>query len=170
MSEHPGESLSPTVNTGRTDCRKGTRVAIERAQALVIEDSPEITLLVRGLLEKEGYSVVATPRGTPALGGPGAEKPELVILDLSLPDRDGVEICRELRSQRRVRRHGDRARRRGRQDRRSHRRRRRLRHQAVLAARAGGARPCDAPPTPRDDAQQEVRDFGHLVVDPSPAR
>jgi DNA-binding response OmpR family regulator len=73
-------------------------VAIERAQALVIEDSPEITLLVRGLLEKEGYSVVATPRGIQGLEWARAKKPELVILDLSLPDRDGVEICRELRS------------------------------------------------------------------------
>ena len=73
-------------------------MAIERAQALVIEDSPEITLLVRGLLEKEGYSVVATPRGTQGLEWARSKKPELVILDLSLPDRDGVEICRELRS------------------------------------------------------------------------
>ena len=68
-------------------------MAIERAQALVIEDSPEITLLVRGLLEKEGYSVVATPRGIQGLEWARAKKPELVILDLSLPDRDGVEVC-----------------------------------------------------------------------------
>ena len=72
-------------------------VAMERAQALVIEDSPEITLLVRGLLEKEGYAVVATPRGGQGLEWARANKPELVILDLSLPDRDGVEVCRDLR-------------------------------------------------------------------------
>jgi DNA-binding response OmpR family regulator len=73
-------------------------VAAERAQALVIEDSPEITLLVRSLLEKEGYAVVATPRGRQGLDYARAERPELVILDLSLPDTDGVEVCRELRS------------------------------------------------------------------------
>jgi len=73
-------------------------VAMERAQALVIEDSPEITLLVRGLLEKEGYAVVATPRGSQGLEWARANKPELVILDLSLPDRDGVEVCRDLRA------------------------------------------------------------------------
>ena len=73
-------------------------MATEHAQALVIEDSPEITLLVRGLLEKEGYSVVATPRGVQGLEWARSRKPELVILDLSLPDRDGVEVCRELRS------------------------------------------------------------------------
>ena len=73
-------------------------MAMERAQALVIEDSPEITLLVRGLLEKEGYAVVATPRGTQGLEWARANKPELVILDLSLPDRDGVEVCRDLRA------------------------------------------------------------------------
>jgi DNA-binding response OmpR family regulator len=73
-------------------------VAMERPQALVIEDSPEITLLVRGLLEKEGYAVVATPRGGQGLEWARANKPELIILDLSLPDRDGVEVCRDLRA------------------------------------------------------------------------
>ena len=73
-------------------------MATDNAQALVIEDSPEITLLVRGLLEKEGYSVAATPRGTQGLEWARSKNPELVILDLSLPDRDGVEVCRELRS------------------------------------------------------------------------
>ena len=72
-------------------------MTLERPEALVIEDSPEITLLVRGLLEKEGYSVVATPRGNQGLEWARAKRPELVVLDLSLPDRDGVEVCRELR-------------------------------------------------------------------------
>ncbi|MEI8056281.1 MAG: response regulator transcription factor [Actinomycetes bacterium] len=69
----------------------------ERPQALIIEDSPEITLLVRGLLEKEGYSVVATPQGRRGVEYARAERPELVVLDLSLPDTDGVEVCREIR-------------------------------------------------------------------------
>jgi DNA-binding response OmpR family regulator len=72
-------------------------VASSRAQALVIEDSPEITLLVRTLLEKEGYAVVATPAGRRGLEFARSERPDLVILDLSLPDSDGVEICRALR-------------------------------------------------------------------------
>ena len=65
-------------------------MTLERPEALVIEDSPEITLLVRGLLEKEGYSVVATPRGNQGLEWARAKRPELVVLDLSLPDRDGA--------------------------------------------------------------------------------
>ena len=73
-------------------------MAPERAQALVIEDSPEITLLVRSLLEKEGYDVVATPQGLRGVEYARAQRPELVILDLALPDTDGVEVCRELRS------------------------------------------------------------------------
>jgi DNA-binding response OmpR family regulator len=73
-------------------------MATERPPALVIEDSSEVTMLVRGLLEREGFSVVATPRGNPGLEWARAHSPELVILDLSLPDRDGVEVCRELRS------------------------------------------------------------------------
>jgi DNA-binding response OmpR family regulator len=73
-------------------------VVAERPQALVIEDSPEITLLVRGLLEKEGYAVIATPRGAQGLDYARARRPDLVILDLSLPDADGVEVCRALRA------------------------------------------------------------------------
>ncbi len=68
------------------------------SQALVIEDSPEITMLVRGLLEKEGYSVVATPHGLRGLEYARTHAPELVILDLSLPDSDGIDVCRALRS------------------------------------------------------------------------
>ena len=69
----------------------------QRAQALVIEDSPEVTLLVRGLLEREGYAVVATPHGAPGLAWAREHRPELVVLDLSLPDVDGVDVCRDLR-------------------------------------------------------------------------
>ena len=72
-------------------------MAQQRAQALVIEDSAEITLVVRSLLEQEGYDVVATPHGRRGVEYARAERPELVILDLSLPDIDGVEVCRELR-------------------------------------------------------------------------
>ena len=128
-------------------------MAIERAQALVIEDSPEITLLVRGLLEKEGYSVVATPRGIQGLEWARAKKPELVILDLSLPDRDGVEVCRELRSFSdayvvMVTARDDEV---------DKIVGRRLRHQAVLAARARCAHPCDASPAARDQPAGSAR-------------
>ena len=133
-------------------------MAQDRAQALVIEDSPEITLLVRSLLEKEGYDVVATPQGRRGVEYARAERPELVILDLSLPDtrrRRGLPRAAQL--QRRVRRDGDRARRRGRQDRRPHGRRRRLRDQALLAPRAGRPHPRDAPPAARPGAARGAR-------------
>jgi len=98
MGAHQSHRTVTVSEADGTTSGRETSVATENAQALVIEDSPEITLLVRGLLEKEGYSVVATPRGGQGLEWARAKKPELVILDLSLPDRDGVEVCRELRS------------------------------------------------------------------------
>ena len=73
-------------------------MAQERAQALVIDGSPETTHALRGLLEREGYAVVATPRGGQGLEWARVHRPELVILDLSLPDGDGVEVCRDLRA------------------------------------------------------------------------
>ena len=54
--------------------------------ALVVEDSPEIAMTVRALLQREGYDVTVAHDGTRGLAAASATNPELVILDLSLPD------------------------------------------------------------------------------------
>jgi DNA-binding response OmpR family regulator len=67
-------------------------------KALVVEDAPEIAVVVRSMLQKEGYDVTVAHDGARGLAAARSERPELVVLDLSLPDADGVEICRELRT------------------------------------------------------------------------
>ena len=65
---------------------------------VVIEDEPQIRRFVRTALEAEGCHVVEAATGERGLVEAGTRKPDLVILDLGLPDRDGVDVVRDLRS------------------------------------------------------------------------
>ena len=65
---------------------------------VVIEDEPQIRRFVRTALEAEGCHVVEAGTGERGLVEAGTRKPDLVILDLGLPDRDGVDLVRDLRS------------------------------------------------------------------------
>jgi two-component system KDP operon response regulator KdpE len=65
---------------------------------VVIEDEPQIRRFVRTALEAEGCHVVESGTGERGLVEAGTRKPDLVILDLGLPDRDGVDVVRDLRS------------------------------------------------------------------------
>lgn len=65
---------------------------------VVIEDEPQIRRFVRTALEAEGCHVVEAGEGKRGLVEAGTRKPDLVILDLGLPDRDGVDVVRDLRS------------------------------------------------------------------------
>jgi DNA-binding response OmpR family regulator len=64
---------------------------------LVVDDERNIVDLLRLYLEKEGYGVVAAGDGEEALILHARHDPDLVILDLMLPRRDGFEVCREIR-------------------------------------------------------------------------
>ncbi len=65
---------------------------------LVVDDDKEIARLVRAYLERAGYQVLSAYDGETALHLMRRERPDLVILDLMLPDRDGWEITRVVRS------------------------------------------------------------------------
>ena len=68
------------------------------ATILVVEDERKIRDLVRSYLEREGFLVVTTPSGAEAITLAETTRPELVVLDLRLPDVPGEEVARELRS------------------------------------------------------------------------
>ena len=65
---------------------------------LVIEDEPDIQTLLRFNLEKEGHQVVVAGNGETGLHELRRQAFDLVLLDLMLPDRDGLEICKVMRS------------------------------------------------------------------------
>ena len=65
---------------------------------LIVEDEHDILQLVKLYLEKEGFRTVSAMTGTEALRHVKQEKPDLVVLDLMLPEIDGLEVCKRLRS------------------------------------------------------------------------
>jgi two-component system alkaline phosphatase synthesis response regulator PhoP len=64
---------------------------------LVVEDEPAIARLVRDYLEQAGFKVLVASDGDAALQSARAAQPDLVVLDLGLPRRDGLDVTRELR-------------------------------------------------------------------------
>jgi two-component system, OmpR family, alkaline phosphatase synthesis response regulator PhoP len=64
---------------------------------LVVEDEASIASFVSLYLKNAGYDVRAVSTGSAALTSVAAEQPALIILDLMLPDIDGIEICRRVR-------------------------------------------------------------------------
>jgi DNA-binding response OmpR family regulator len=67
------------------------------ARVLVVEDDPDIAQLVAHYLEKAGFTAEITPSGRDALTSVAARPPDLLVLDLMLPQVDGLEICRTIR-------------------------------------------------------------------------
>jgi two-component system KDP operon response regulator KdpE len=65
--------------------------------ALLVEDEPQIRRFVRSALESEGFRVHEAFTGRAGLAAFASHQPDLVILDLGLPDRDGTEVLRDLR-------------------------------------------------------------------------
>ena len=65
---------------------------------VIIEDEPQIRRFVRASLEVEGCHVTEAGTAERGLVEAGTRKPDLIILDLGLPDRDGVEVVRDLRA------------------------------------------------------------------------
>ncbi len=69
---------------------------------LVVEDEPQMRRFIRASLESHGYRVLQAERAAEAMTLMTANQPELVLLDLGLPDGDGIDLARRLREWSRV--------------------------------------------------------------------
>lgn len=64
---------------------------------LVVDDQPEIVRIVRDYLERAGFSVLTAADGAAAVVVARRDKPDLIVLDLTLPTMDGLDVARALR-------------------------------------------------------------------------
>ena len=70
---------------------------VARTRALVVEDDPNIVDLIRSNLAVRGFDTVVSADGSRALQLLDTEQPDIVLLDLMLPEADGFELCRLMR-------------------------------------------------------------------------
>ena len=66
---------------------------------LIADDEPDILEIIQYNLQKEGYDVVTAKDGDEALVRAKSQNPDLIILDIMMPRKNGVEVCEILRSQ-----------------------------------------------------------------------
>lgn len=69
----------------------------QQATAVVVEDEPQIRRFVRGALQDEGWLVHEAATLRDGLAAAGTRQPDLIVLDLGLPDGDGVKLIRDVR-------------------------------------------------------------------------
>ena len=70
---------------------------VRKTRALVVEDDPNIVDLIRSNLAVRGFDTVVSADGMRALQLLETEDPDIVLLDLMLPEVDGFELCRQIR-------------------------------------------------------------------------
>ena len=71
---------------------------MERGTILVVDDEPNIADLVELYLRRDGFRVVKASAGEEVVAAVGAHRPRLVVLDVGLPDIDGLEVCKRIRA------------------------------------------------------------------------
>ena len=67
------------------------------AKILVVDDEPDVVRYFTALLEENGYATVSAADGVEALAKVRSERPELITLDITMPNESGVRVYRELK-------------------------------------------------------------------------
>jgi len=65
---------------------------------LIVDDDPDLVEAVSIILESKGYEVVAAYDGVEGLKKARSENPDLIVLDVMMPNKDGYEVCKELKA------------------------------------------------------------------------
>jgi len=69
----------------------------DKKKILVVDDEPDFCLIVQGQLEKEGFDVDLAYNGVEGLEKVQANPPDAIVLDVMMPEKDGYEVCKELK-------------------------------------------------------------------------
>ena len=86
--------LTPTTETINID---NTSAKSARADILVIDDTPENLHLLSTMLSERNYKVRSVTRGKTGLSGALAAPPDLILLDINMPELNGYEVCKQLK-------------------------------------------------------------------------
>ena len=79
---------------------KGTYGGIMSQSILIVDDAPNIVLSLEFLMKQEGYEVYSVNNGEEALDFLRSNKPDLILLDVMMPRKDGYEVCQAVRADR----------------------------------------------------------------------
>jgi len=101
-------AIFAALRRGKALCRRSPKIRMTQPApkpatiALVIDDEPQIRRLLRVTLEANGYSVIDAATGQDGIVQAAQARPEIILLDLGLPDLDGVEVLKRIREWSRV--------------------------------------------------------------------
>jgi len=70
----------------------------DKKRILVVDDEPDFCSIVQGQLEKEGFEVELAYNGVEGMEKVQANPPDAIVLDVMMPEKDGYEMCKELKS------------------------------------------------------------------------
>lgn len=70
---------------------------MSKVKVLIAEDDPDLLEVLRLTFDREGWNTVAAVNGTEALAAARRHAPDVAVLDVMMPEKDGLEVCRELR-------------------------------------------------------------------------
>ena len=70
----------------------------DKKRILLVDDEPDFCSIVQGQLEKEGFEVELAYNGVEGLEKIRANPPDAIILDVMMPEKDGYEVCKELKA------------------------------------------------------------------------
>ena len=94
----PDQHAAVTHATGAPTDRRDASSGESGHRVLVVEDDDTIGSVLTTTLSRHGYRVLWCPTGRAALSAATASEVGLILLDLGLPDIDGIDVCRELRA------------------------------------------------------------------------
>ena len=93
----PEGSRTPKASEADAAAKEAAKDTSQKPLVLVVEDDENLRITLADNLEDEGYRVRAVDRGRAALEAVEHEPPDVVVLDIMLPDLDGYSVCRSLR-------------------------------------------------------------------------
>lgn len=97
------EEIAAELGVGETIVRKRIEALTDSRQAvLIVDDEPDAMLATQKALEADGYRVTVARSGAEALGKMEEMVPDIVLLDVMMPDMDGFEVCRRLKGDSRL--------------------------------------------------------------------